>query len=262
VASTLLILLSLISSPPAVIVHGADTVSVEEMLDILDSVQVIFVGESHDDPQAHSWELFLWKSLASQNRSLALEMFEVDVQDLLNGYLSGEISLEEFLEDGRPWGNYIEDYHPMVEFAAENGFSVTAANVPRYLASSVAREGWEGLAGIESADYFLSMTVDSSNSGYRERFLETMAMVGDEMHQMPMDPMNIYRAQLFKDAVMAGSIKGMRTLFVCGSFHSDYRSGIPDQLDPLTTFLTVKIVSLNEDWRPGQADFMVFPLER
>ncbi len=239
--------------------HEADTVSAEAMLAELEAVQMVFVGEKHDDPLAHEWELFLWQTLASDDRCLALEIFEVDLQDLLDRYLAGDAALGELLDGGRPWSNYLDDYHPMVEFAAQNGFRVIAANVPRYLASDVARGGWDGLAGEQSADFFLSMGIDSSNSGYRERFMATMEMVGDQMHQMPMDPTDIYRAQLLKDAVMAGSVRGLTCLFVCGSFHSDYRSGIPDQLEPGVSFLTVKVVSPGEEWERDQADFLVLP---
>lgn len=254
-----LFLLFIPSPPGGTLIHGADTVSVEFMLDELDTAQVVFVGENHDDPLAHEWELYLWSVLASQDRSLALEMFEADVQELLDRYLSGEALLEELLENSRPWGNYLEDYHPMVEYARQNGFSVIAANVPRYLASSVAMGGWDGLAGEPAADFFLSAGIDSSDTGYRERFLETMEMMGDQMHQMPMDPMDIYRAQLFKDAVMARSVNRIRSMFVCGSFHCDYGSGIPGQLQQEATFMTVRIVGDGEPWESEMADFLVLP---
>jgi uncharacterized iron-regulated protein len=245
--------------PPGTILCGSDTVSTVEMITRLESACIVFVGEKHDDPLAHQWELYLWQSLASDQRCLALEMFEADVQDVLDAYLSGEVDLDCLLENGRPWGNYLEDYHPMVEYAAREGYGVVAANVPRPLAAAVAREGWAGLEGEDSADYFLGMGVDSSSSAYRDRFLQTMEMVGDEMHAMPMDPMNIYRAQLLKDAVMAGSVRGLCCLFVCGGFHSDFHSGIPDQLDSGTDYLTVRIVAAGEDWDPEQADYLVIP---
>jgi uncharacterized iron-regulated protein len=260
VLPALIFLISLLpAAPPGIIVHGTDTVSTEAMLSELAAVQMVFVGEKHDDPAAHEWEFFLWQALASDERCLALEMFEVDVQSLLDRYLAADATLDELLEDGSPWSNYLEDYHSMVEFAAENGLRVIAANVPRHLAAAVARGGWDGLAGEPSADFFLSMRIDSSGSGYRERFMATMEMMGDQMHQMPMDPMDMYRAQLLKDAVMAWSVRGLTCLFICGSFHSDYRSGIPDQLEPEIDFLTVKIVSPDEEWGYDQADFLVLP---
>lgn len=245
-------------APPQGIIHrGGDTVSSDEMISMLEEVSVVFIGEKHDDALAHEWELYIWTNLASDDRCLALEMFETDVQGLLDSYLSGELSLDELLESSRPWNNYVEAYHPMVEYAAQNGISVIAANVPRHFASSVARNGWEGLRDTEGSEFFENISVDSANVFYRQRFLETMAAMGGQMQSMPMDPVNMYRAQLLKDAVMASSIEGTSCVFVCGSFHSDYRCGIPNQMDTGVSYLTVSVVGENETWEADQADFVI-----
>lgn len=256
----LMLILSVLFSltpPPGIIHHGEEILTAPEMILMLDEASVVFVGENHDDSLAHQWELFLWTAMASFNRYLALEMFETDVQEVLADYLAGNLTLEEFLEESRPWGNYIEDYHPLVEHAAENGYGVIAANVPRRYAAAVARNGWEGLSNIEGGDVFLRINVDSTNEFYRERFMATMEAISSQMQRMPMDPSNMYRAQLLKDAVMASSIAGRSCLFICGSFHSDDRSGIPDQLPPFVTYLTVKIVGEDESWNADLADFVI-----
>lgn len=239
--------------PGGVIHHGSDVVSVEEMIEVLDEAEVVFVGEKHDDSFAHQWELFIWESLASDDRALALEMFETDVKPLLDLYLAGEITEDEFLAESRPWGNYPTDYSPMVEYAKENGYSVIAANVPRSFAALVARGG---LAAVTGEPDFEGLSVDSSNTGYRERFLATMDAIGDQMHGMPVDPENMYRAQLLKDAVMAQSIQNMKVLFICGSFHSDYHSGIPDQIVS-EDFLTVTVLGEEEEYSRDLADFVI-----
>lgn len=246
-----------LSPPDGIIHHGEDTVSSEEMMGILEDVQVVFIGEKHDDALAHEWELFIWTNLASDERSLALEMFETDVQEMLDDYIAGELGLDELLESARPWNNYMEAYHPMVEHAAQNGMNVVAANVPRHFAATVARNGWMGLREADDSDFFEEISIDSTNDFYRQQFLGTMDAIGDQMQAMPMNPVNMYRAQLLKDAVMASSIKGISCVFVCGSFHSDYHSGIPDQLEPEVSYLTVRIVGVDESWEIDQADFVI-----
>ena len=198
----MLIIIAILSLavPPGTIHHEGGTVSHDEMLQLLDGAQVVFIGEKHDDPLAHRWERFIWEALSSTDRTLALEMFETDVQEILDSYLSGILDLQGFLESSRPWGNYMDDYHPLVAYARKNGLEVIAANVPRHFASTVARQGWEGLRNDPEAGFFMELSVDSANSVYRERFMETMAAIGDQMHSMPMDPLNIYHAQLLKDA--------------------------------------------------------------
>lgn len=246
--------LASLSVPEGTVISGEDTVSVDSMMEALEGADVVFVGEKHDDPLAHRWELYIWQRLASPRRDLALEMFETDVQELLELYLEGVLDEEDLLSKGRPWGNYETDYAPMVRFARENGYGVIAANVPRRYASRVARGGWSAIA---CEPFFQELSVDSSSAGYRERFLATMDALGDQMHAMPADPMDMYRAQLLKDAVMARSIRGRRCVFVCGAFHSDYRSGIPDQLPEGTDYLTVRVMAEGEEPAPELADYVI-----
>lgn len=242
--------------PPGTIRTREGTLSGMGMLAALDQADVVFIGEQHDDPLAHQWELYIWKALGSPERALALEMFETDVQPLLDLYLQGDMDRAGFLADSRPWGNYSDDYEPLVAHALENGLRVFAANVPRPFAAAVARSGYPALDGME---FFQLLRVDSTNTGYRARFLETMSAMGEAMHGMAMDPLNLYRAQLLKDAVMASSIAGQRCVFICGRFHSDYRSGIPDQLAPGTNYSTVSILRDGETVDFDVADFIIVP---
>ena len=98
--------------------------------------------------------------------------------------------------------------------------------------------------------------MDSSNTLYREMFLATMEAIGDQMHGMPVAPENLYRAQLLKDVVMARSILEDKVVFVCGSFHSDYHSGIPDQISS-DSYLTVTVLGEGEEYSSDLADFVI-----
>ncbi len=69
--------------------RGSAEVSPGEMIEDLRGYDGVFIGEKHDDPLAHEWELFIWEALAEDGRVLALEMFETDVQDVLDAYLAG-----------------------------------------------------------------------------------------------------------------------------------------------------------------------------
>jgi len=249
-----MVILALSVLPGGSIHHGEEVITADEMIDALQEADIVFVGEMHDDPLAHDWELFIWESLASPDRALALEMFETDVQPLLDSYISGQVSEEVFLEGSRPWPNYSSDYAPLLEFAIENGCSVIAANVPRSLASMVARGGLDAIASEPEVS---GIVIDSSSVLYHDMFLATMDAIGDQMHGMPVSPMNIYRAQLLKDAVMARSVLNAKCVFVCGSFHSDYHSGIPDQLPPNVSYLTVKILPEGEDLDQEMADYVI-----
>ena len=116
--------------------------TIDELLNAASDCDVVLLGETHDDPIAHSLEAFLLISLAARREkvTLSLEMFERDVQTVLDEYLKGLVRERDLLQDCRPWANYHEDYRPLVEFAKECGMPVIAANAPRRYVGAVGRE--------------------------------------------------------------------------------------------------------------------------
>ena len=221
----------------------------EDSFDILMDYSVIFIGEEHESRASHQAELSVLKGLAKRNSSLvlALEMFERDVQDILDAYLKGEISEKKFLKQSRPWPNYQKDYRPLIEFAKKKGIRVIAANIPRRAAAAVsmANEICPDVIGEDSI--YLPKTVHLKSKEYYKRFTSSM----EEMpHFTPMKGMKVnglYKAQVLKDAVMAASIEPFldcRTLFCCGHFHSDYHLGIPYQLQKNHPKLKIAVIAM------------------
>ena len=85
------------------------TVSARVLDDQLGQANVVFVGEQHDDPAAHTLELEILQSLhqrAGARLTLAMEMWERDVQPSLDAYLDGTSDETAFLKAARPWSNY------------------------------------------------------------------------------------------------------------------------------------------------------------
>jgi uncharacterized iron-regulated protein len=215
--------------------NGARVLSQRESLDALLGFDVVFVGEVHDFPVAHQAELALLSGLSEQDPRLvlALEMFDRDVQDVLDAYLRGGISEDEFLSRSRPWPSYPDDYRPLVELAKARGLPVVAASVPRRAAAAVARANEISAEVLGEDGVFLPGKVHLGSRPYRKRFMDIMADMPGGAPMRSMNPDGLYKAQVLKDAVMAGSIEPFldrRVLFCCGQFHSDYRLGIPYQL--------------------------------
>jgi len=120
----------------------------------LAGAEVIFVGEQHDDPVAHHLEKEI---LAAVHRlkgdaALSLEMFETDVQPVLDGYLEGRYRESHFLSASRPWPAYATDYRPMIEYAKKHGLPVIAANAPRRMVNFVTREGPDVLLDLPESE--------------------------------------------------------------------------------------------------------------
>jgi uncharacterized iron-regulated protein len=221
----------------------------EDSFDLLMDYGVIFIGEEHGSRVSHCAELALLKGLAEHdsNLVLALEMFERDVQDILDAYLNGEMSEKTFLEQSRPWPNYPEDYRPLIEFAKRKGMPVIAANIPRRAAAAVAMANQVSPEVMGEDRRYLPKTLHLKSMEYYKRFTSSI----EEMpHFAPMKGIKVdglYKAQVLKDSVMAASIEPFldrRTLFCCGHFHSDYHLGIPYQLQKNHPKLKIAVVAM------------------
>jgi len=221
----------------------------EDSFDILMDHRVIFIGEEHGSRASHRAELTILKGLAKRdsNLILALEMFERDVQDILDAYLKGKISEKKFLKQSRPWPNYMEDYRPLIEFAKKKGMPVIAANIPRGAAAAVSMANEISPDVMGEDRIYLPKTVYLKSKEYYRRFASSM----EEMpHFTPMKGMmvdGLYKAQVLKDAVMAASVEpflNRRTLFCCGHFHSDYHLGIPYQLRKNHPKLKIAVIAM------------------
>ena len=220
----------------------------EDSFDILMDYGVIFIGEEHESRVSHNAELTILKGLAGRDSKLvlALEMFERDVQDILDAYLRGTIPEDKFLEQARPWPNYLEDYRPLIEFAKKKGIPVIAANVPRRAAAAVAMANKVSPDVMGEDSIYLSKKLHLKSKEYYKHFISSL----EEMpHSAPMKDINVdglYKAQVLKDAVMAASIEPFldrRILFCCGHFHSDYHFGIPFQLQKNHPELKIGVVT-------------------
>jgi len=234
----------------------------EAMLADLSRADVVFVGEQHDDPNTHRLELAVLEGLARRRGAiiLALEMFERDVQPVLDQYLAGQIGEQEFLKQSRPWPRYQTDYRPLVEFARARGWTIVAGNVPRKLANAVSKTGLGYLDGLDATTRaYVAAELKCPFDGYYRRFAETMTahpMPGDDKKtdaQKRETTERFYFAQCVKDETMAESVaqayqrvRASRPLVVHfnGAFHSDYGWGTASRTKRRLAGARVKVVTM------------------
>ena len=259
----------------------------ETMLADLKTVDVLLLGEQHDDAGTHRLELAVLEGLARRrsNVVLALEMFERDVQSHLEDYIRGSTAEPDFLAASRPWPRYPTDYRPLVEFARAWHWPVIAGNVPRRIASLVARRGLEGLDSLSSADRLLvARDIRCPHDEYFDRFAKTMgdmsghpgagAMTAEEKRAALE---RVYQAQCVKDETMGEAIATAFTaaparalvVQVNGAFHSDHRLGtasraqqrLPGKRVAVVSFVPVADLDAVEgDPNRKVGDFIVFTL--
>ncbi|MDY6915411.1 MAG: ChaN family lipoprotein [Candidatus Cloacimonadota bacterium] len=231
-------------------------IKLPQLVDKLQAYDVIFFGEIHDDSLLHNIEFQLLKKMFEKDPRLcvSLEMFERDVQHLLNNYLQDQVSEKEFLQKSRPWPNYQTDYRPLVEFAKQNSLPVLAANVPRRYAALLNKHGKSVLDSLQAAEKeFIADSLVVTEGEYKERFLQTMASnMGlqqvSHIHHKMLE--SVYAAQCLKDDTMAESIANFiqknpqtKVIHYNGEFHSDYHLGTAQKLKSMSPELKISVIA-------------------
>jgi uncharacterized iron-regulated protein len=261
----------------------------EAMAADLAKADVVFVGEQHDDPNTHRLELAVLEALSRRVKRVvvSLEMFERDVQESLGHFTMGHMAEDEFLKGARPWPRYATDYKPLVDFAIARDWPVVAANVPRTIASEVAKTGLDALKSKSESDraLFAAELRCPTNDEYFKRFGEAMGShpapdaSGDEARRTTE---RYYFSQCVKDETMAESIAQASTaartgeghavvVHFNGAFHSDFGQGTAERTkrrlaNARIAVISVKPVADLDTLNPGDdrraGDFVVYTLKK
>lgn len=249
--------------------------------------EVLLVGEEHDDMVGHAIEAEILDLVAGSMAPtpgrrivLSLEMFERDVQYIVDEYLEDLISEDHFLRSTRPWDDYEARYRPLVELAKERGMPVVAANAPRRYVSRVTRHGPESLSALpETARRFLPpLPYPGPSPAYQAQWNAIMeeAMAGyeggAEGRAYSVNPNTIWSQALW-DASMGHAVSqalvshvGGFVIHFAGSFHVEKGTGILERISdyrPGTRVTTVVMTKVDdvEAWSRDEhgplADFVV-----
>ena len=252
--------------------ESGEAAQLSDVVEAMKAVEVVFVGERHDDAVAHALQYMLLKGAYRQygdarTIALSLEMFARDVQSVLDEYLAGLITERHFLAASRPWSNYRRGYRPLLEYARRHDLPVIAANAPRRYVNLVARAGRSALRDVAppARAWLPPLPYPDASPAYRARWMKRMQEAMGEGHaaseEAPQDTAahpaghgghasgSLLDAQVLWDATMAYSITEflMRrpealVLHITGAFHMEQGQGTPEQLDvyrPGTRTLTV-----------------------
>jgi uncharacterized iron-regulated protein len=234
-----------------------NAVTLQNIIDALARADVLFVGETHDNPVAHLLEAELLRRAdeaygpSSPKRrpvALSLEMFERDVQTVLDEYLAGLITERHFLLSSRPWRNYETDYKPLVEYARAHHLPVIAANAPARYVSRVSSQGPDSLKSLPQIavkSWLPPLPFPTASEPYAAKFNRFMggaapaapAGTNTPAQPSPHGGLHLLEAQTLRDASMAYFIseylkQGRDPLVVQvnGTFHSEEHMGVPEQL--------------------------------
>ena len=273
---------SAISADYQIFDSAGNVSTLEELITEIRNSDVTFLGEIHTDTVAHDLEALLLEKVWDDRQSLSLEMFETDVQFVLDEYMEGLINEEHFLKSARVWENYESDYRELIEFSKEKGVPVIAANAPRRYVNLVRRLGKGALLALseEGKQFLPPLPYPDASPEYENKFRAIMlahqsmisrASANQEANNLHEDKdlpqiepeieesnslneeafERMLAAQNLWDSSMAWSIASHlkrnpknRVIHVNGSFHTDFSLGIPEHLKNYLPRLKLLMVAM------------------
>lgn len=213
------------------------SISFEQLIDQLQSKELIFVGEVHDNPEHHLIQVQILQALMARHAPLtvAMEFFDESRQPVLDRYLEEEVSETVFLKDvdwDKSWSFPYHFYRPIIFLAKEKGRALLGINVPNNIVKKVARSGLDSLTPEERDQVAKEINLD--NPAHRD-YLSEVFKKHSRHHQLKNFDY-FYQAQCVWEETMAENIaryltdnKGKMVVFT-GNGHITDKFGIPDRV--------------------------------
>jgi uncharacterized iron-regulated protein len=260
------------------LIYSVKAEKLVEPVDIIEDFEnydVLFYGEEHDDLTAHKLQTMLFEIIFEKYGEwtvLSMEMFEKDIQFVLDEYLDGLIKEKYLRKAGRAWGNY-KDYRPMVEFAKKNKLPVIAANAPHRYVNLVNREGIEVLMQISdrAKEALAPLPYTIAKGGkYEKKFRDLGKSEKEKKDTLQQDTLpldstkyNAFPGHSLWDATMAYSIFQHKKRFpnskifhLNGKFHTEEHFGIVPRLKEYDENIRVLVItSTSEEKKFNKIDF-------
>lgn len=230
--------------------------SLQALLEKIDRQSIVLLGERHNEPADHRWQLHLLAALHGRFEGVQVgyEMFVREHQPVLDDWMAGRIDDSELREQSqwdRHWGIDFRLYETLLWFNRLQQVPAAALNVPRELVRRIGQDGWDSVP--EDERYGLTKGAEPSEA-YRDYLAEIADRHG---HEAPSEEevQAFIRAQGVWDRAMAQGLSDMArdsqgpVVGIVGRGHIENGYGIPDQLRHLgETSVWVLL-----PWREGEA---------
>ena len=215
--------------------------------------QVVYVGETHDNPASHRIEEEVLAVLNEHNPgkvALAMEMFTPAQQPILDRWSAGELSEKQFLKQVNWYGNWSMNfafYRPLLQYCKEHNIPVLGLNAEQELKKQVARTPFTDLPAEQRAEL-----PDMTDDPYQQAMVASVYS-GHDMGQAMRD--GFQRVQTLWDETMAQSVADYlkqqnadhQVLVIAGGNHVRYGFGIPRRVFRRipTSYLLIGSTELN-----------------
>ena len=205
-----------------------------EALDYLCRFPVVYVGEAHDNVEAHAVQLTVLKAMEAcfpGQVALGLEMLQRPFQADADAFVRGEMSERDFERVWqKSWGD-ISYYRELLHFAREKRIPLLALNASAATRKAVREQPPSAM----TPDAAREVPELDAQDPYHRAYVQ--AMIGGHAKGVSADA--FYRVQLLWDETMAETAaeylkspagRGRRLLVLAGSNHVRYGFGIPRRL--------------------------------
>jgi aminopeptidase N len=265
-----------------------EKIDVKKMAELSQNYDVIFFGEFHDDSIIHTIQKDYLEAMLKANpkTAVSMEMFERDVQNIIDDFLSDKINEEEFLKKSRPWPEYKDSYKPLVELAKASKMPVIAANIPRKYASVYSVGGMSGINKLPADERKLvarelNIKVDEYLYNFYKVMKQNLGLDSNAVVSANQENTLYlyYGAQVLKDETMGESIydflianKDMKVIHFNGDFHSNDYLGTVQKLTDRSKNTRVAVITpiyvdkgKDPDYEPNEmahSDFQIVMEEK
>jgi uncharacterized iron-regulated protein len=167
------------------------------------SADVIYVGETHDDPAHHEYERQLIRGMLARRIRFAVgwEMFEKQQQPLLDQWESGKLTTDDLFDRTgfqKRWAVYSPVYREILDVTNKNRIVNVALNASSETVRKVAHG--ESLSGEEQQT--IPIGFESDEAGFHH----FASMMGEHPGVQESDLRRFYTAQNLWDQTMATRI--------------------------------------------------------
>lgn len=130
-------------------------VAEQEMLSIVTDNRIVYVGETHDNPASHRFQLTVLRAMQQRypgNITLGMEMFTPEQQEALDRWSSGELDEKSFLREVKwfsGWKGDFDLYRDLLVFARDNRIPVIGLNIDKKTKRAVLMQAPEEMTAEE-----------------------------------------------------------------------------------------------------------------
>ena len=221
------------------------------------NADVIYVGETHDDPAHHEYELELVRGLLKRKLKFAIgwEMFDETQQPAIDAWAAHWISLDEMLaktDFQKHWGVYSPAYGRILQIAGDARVPNVALNAAPELVQKIARG-----TPLSAEDQQMLPSGFESNEKAYDHFL---GMMGGHPGFTETDQRRFFAAQSVWDQTMASRIlefkhrnPNVKLVVFAGRGHVSDGYGIPFYVKQKTKLRQLVLLPKGGlDLSPGQ----------